>query len=190
MKKKLILGAVVVLVLIVGIGLNSGKDNEKSSQSTTTQQERTTESEKAEAEDESETTETEKSEAEEKSESTETEESAKPTASTKSESKVPMEHQAALKKAQSYARHMDMSEAGVREQLASSYGENFTPEAVTYAMEHLEGIDWEANALAKAKSYQKNMAMSTESIREQLISDYGEQFTSEQADYAIQHLPS
>lgn len=181
MKKKLILGAVVVLVLIVGIGLSSGKDNEKSSQSTTAQQEWTTGSKTAEAEDESETTETKESEAEE---------SAKPAASTKSESKVPMEHQAALKKAQSYARHMDMSEAGVREQLASSYGENFTPEAVTYAMEHLEGIDWEANALAKAKSYQKDMAMSTESIREQLTSDYGEQFTSEQADYAIQHLPS
>ncbi|MBU7474125.1 Ltp family lipoprotein [Lactiplantibacillus pentosus] len=179
LKKKLILGAVVVLVLIVGISLSGGKDNEKSSQSTTAQQERTTESETAEAEDESETTETKESE-----------EPAKPAASTKSESKVPMEHQAALKKAQSYARHMDMSEAGVREQLASSYGENFTPEAVTYAMEHLEGIDWEANALAKAKSYQKNMAMSTESIREQLTSDYGEQFTSEQADYAIQHLPS
>ncbi|GIP69408.1 MULTISPECIES: Ltp family lipoprotein [Lactiplantibacillus] len=179
MKKKVIYGAVIALVLIVGISLGSGKDNEKSSQSTTAQQERTTESETAEAEDKSETTETKESE-----------EPAKPAASTKSESKVPMEHQAALKKAQSYARHMDMSEAGVREQLASSYGENFTPEAVTYAMEHLEGIDWEANALAKAKSYQKNMAMSTESIREQLTSDYGEQFTSEQADYAIQHLPS
>ena len=181
LKKKLIFGAVAVLVLIVGISLSGGKDNEKSSQSTTAQQERTTESETAEAEDESETTETKESEAEE---------SAKTTAASKSESKVPMEHQAALKKAQSYARHMDMSEAGVREQLASSYGESFTPEAVTYAMEHLEGIDWEANALAKAKSYQKNMAMSTESIREQLTSDYGEQFTSEQADYAIQHLPS
>ncbi|AUI77984.1 Ltp family lipoprotein [Lactiplantibacillus pentosus] len=179
LKKKVIYGAVIALVLIVGISLGSGKDNEKSSQSTTAQQERTTESETAEAEDKSETTETKESE-----------EPAKPAASTKSESKVPMEHQAALKKAQSYARHMDMSEAGVREQLASSYGENFTPEAVTYAMEHLEGIDWEANALAKAKSYQKNMAMSTESIREQLTSDYGEQFTSEQADYAIQHLPS
>lgn len=184
MKKKVIYGAIIALVLIVGISLGSGKDNEKSSQSTTTQQERTTESETAEAENESDSTET------EESESTETEESAKPTASSKSESKVPMEHQAALKKAQSYARHMDMSEAGVREQLASSYGENFTPEAVTYAMGHLEGIDWEANALAKAKSYQKDMAMSTESIREQLTSDYGEQFTSEQADYAIQHLPS
>ncbi|MBU7446725.1 Ltp family lipoprotein [Lactiplantibacillus pentosus] len=181
LKKKVIYGAVIALVLIVGISLSSGKVNEKLSQATTIQQERTTESEKAEAEDESETTETKESEAEE---------SAKPAASTKSESKVPMEHQAALKKAQSYARHMDMSEAGVHEQLASSYGENFTPEAVTYAMEHLEGIDWEANALAKAKSYQKDMAMSTESIREQLTSDYGEQFTSEQADYAIQHLPS
>ncbi|WP_198418162.1 Ltp family lipoprotein [Cryobacterium sp. TMT1-21] len=48
--------------------------------------------------------------------------------------------------------------------------------------------DWNANALAKAKSYQETMAMSPESIREQLTSEYGEQFTAEEADFAIQHL--
>nr|WP_241978595.1 Ltp family lipoprotein [Cryobacterium sp. TmT2-59] len=30
--------------------------------------------------------------------------------------------------------------------------------------------------------------MSPESIREQLTSEYGEQFTAEEADFAIQHL--
>ena len=30
--------------------------------------------------------------------------------------------------------------------------------------------------------------MSDEAIREQLVSEYGEQFTQEEADYAISHL--
>ena len=45
-----------------------------------------------------------------------------------------------------------------------------------------------ADELAKAKSYQDNMAMSPEAIRDQLTSEYGEKFTAEEADYAIQHL--
>ena len=48
--------------------------------------------------------------------------------------------------------------------------------------------DWKANALETAKSYQENMNMSIEDIRNQLTSEYGEQFTKEEADYAISHL--
>lgn len=33
------------------------------------------------------------------------------------------------------------------------------------------------------------MSMSRSNIYEQLISEYGEQFTEEQAQYAIDHLP-
>lgn len=44
------------------------------------------------------------------------------------------------------------------------------------------------NALEKAKSYQDKMNMSSQAIREQLISEYGEQFTPEEADYAINNL--
>ena len=54
-------------------------------------------------------------------------------------------------------------------------------------MDNLEA-DWNANALAKAKDYQESLAMSAEAIREQLTSEYGEQFTAEEADYAISHL--
>lgn len=32
------------------------------------------------------------------------------------------------------------------------------------------------------------MSMSPEAIRDQLTSEYGEKFTQEEADYAIQHL--
>ena len=45
-----------------------------------------------------------------------------------------------------------------------------------------------SNALAKAKSYQKSMSMSTSAIYEQLVSEYGEKFTEEEAQYAIDHL--
>jgi len=48
--------------------------------------------------------------------------------------------------------------------------------------------DWNANALAKAKSYQQTMSMSKSAIYDQLISQYGEKFTEEQAQYAIDHL--
>ena len=48
--------------------------------------------------------------------------------------------------------------------------------------------DWNANALAKAKQYQDQMAMSPEAIRDQLTSEYGEQFTQEEADYAVENL--
>lgn len=48
--------------------------------------------------------------------------------------------------------------------------------------------DYKANALHKAKSYQDNMAMSTSAIYDQLVSEYGEQFTEEEAQYAIDNL--
>ncbi|WP_346679923.1 Ltp family lipoprotein [Enorma massiliensis] len=48
--------------------------------------------------------------------------------------------------------------------------------------------DWNANALAKAREYQETMSMSSEAIRDQLTSEYGEKFTQEEADYAIANL--
>lgn len=80
-----------------------------------------------------------------------------------------------------------MSKQGIYEQLTSEYGEQFSAEAAQYAVDNVQA-DWNANALAKAESYQSDMNMSPEAIREQLTSEYGEQFTAEEADYAIQHL--
>ena len=80
-----------------------------------------------------------------------------------------------------------MSKAGLYDQLTSEYGEQFTPEAAQYAVDNVQA-DWNANALAKAKTYREMAAMSPAAIRDQLTSEYGERFTAEEADYAIAHL--
>ena len=100
---------------------------------------------------------------------------------------VPREYKNAVKKAQSYADHMNMSEAGIYNQLTSEYGEGFPPEAAQYAIEHII-VDYNKNALEKAKSYANTMYMSEAGIYNQLTSEYGEKFTAEQAQYAIDHL--
>ena len=48
--------------------------------------------------------------------------------------------------------------------------------------------DWNANALAKAKSYSDTMYMSKAGIYDQLVSDAGEKFTADEAQYAIDNL--
>ena len=55
-------------------------------------------------------------------------------------------------------------------------------------MDHLVA-DYKTNALEKAKSYQTNMHMSRSAIYDQLTSSYGEQFTAEEAQYAVDNLP-
>jgi len=82
---------------------------------------------------------------------------------------------------------MNMSEAGIYDQLTSEYGEQFTPEEAQYAIEHLDA-DYNYNALQKAISYSELMSMSDSEIYDQLVSEYGEKFTPEQAQYAIDHL--
>lgn len=94
----------------------------------------------------------------------------------------------ALAKAEGYSSRMHMSKAAIYDQLTSSYGEGFPPEAAQYAVDHLVA-DYKANALEKAKSYQTNMHMSRSAIYDQLTSSYGEQFTAEEAQYAVDNLP-
>lgn len=45
-----------------------------------------------------------------------------------------------------------------------------------------------ANALGQAQSYQDNMSLSPEAVRDQLTSEFGGQFTPEEADYAVANL--
>jgi hypothetical protein len=80
-----------------------------------------------------------------------------------------------------------MSKQGVYGQLVSEYGEQFSADAAQYAIDNVQA-DWNANALAKAKTYQDTMSMSPAAIHDQLTSEYGEKFTQAEADYAIQHL--
>ena len=106
------------------------------------------------------------------------------------EDDVSTEFKNAYKKGKDYAEHMYMSKDAVYDQLTSEYGEGFEADAAQYAVDKLaDEIDWNENALKKAENYQQDMSMSRSNIYEQLISEYGEQFTEEQAQYAIDHLP-
>ena len=105
----------------------------------------------------------------------------------KVEDNIPTEYKSALRKAKSYSDIMNMSKAGIYDQLTSEYGEKFTAEAAQYAIDNVEA-DWKENALKKAKSYQETMSMSPSAIYDQLVSEYGEQFTAEEAQYAIDNL--
>jgi len=100
---------------------------------------------------------------------------------------VPREYRSALEKAKTYSKVLNMSKQGIYDQLVSEYGENFSPEAAQYAIDHLEANYFE-NAVKKANSYQDTMNMSPNAIYDQLISEYGERFTEEEAAYAIEHM--
>ena len=105
----------------------------------------------------------------------------------KVEDNIPTEYKSALRKAKLYADTMNMSKAGLYDQLTSEYGEKFTVEAAQYAIDNIT-VDWKENALKKAKLYQETMSMSPAAIYDQLTSEYGEKFTAEEAQYAIDNL--
>lgn len=87
-----------------------------------------------------------------------------------------------------YANRLHMSKQAVYDQLVSQYGDKFSPEAAQWAVSQMSDINWKQQALEKAKTYQKRMNMSTDAIYDQLTSEYGEKFTKEEAEYAIQNL--
>lgn len=119
----------------------------------------------------------------EKNESTE----AEPTVEEDVEEDVPREYKSALSTAETYANSMDMSKAGIYDQLVSPHGEDFPEDAAQYAIDNIEA-DWKQNALNTAKTYAEEMDMSDSAIYDQLISDDGEKFTAEEAQYAIDNL--
>lgn len=109
------------------------------------------------------------------------------TTATPAKPTVPTEYISALAKAQTYGDTMQMSKAGIYDQLTSENGEKFSPEASQYAIDNVK-IDWNANALKKAETYQKQMSMSPSAIYDQLVSANGEKFTPSEAQYAKDNL--
>lgn len=110
-----------------------------------------------------------------------------PAAPEESADDVPTEYKSALKQAQTYSDVMNLSKAGLYDQLVSEYGGKFSPEAAQYAIDNVNA-DFMANALKQGQSYQDTMALSPEAVRDQLASEYGGKFTPEEADYAVQNL--
>ncbi|GAA6117029.1 Ltp family lipoprotein [Apilactobacillus kunkeei] len=117
-----------------------------------------------------------------------TDDSSSDTSNNDSGSDATTDQQSALQQADYFANDANMSKAKIYEQLTSSYGGNFSSSDVNYAISHLEGVDWNQNALATAQKYVDDYHMSKSELYDQLTSSYGEQFTASQAQYAINNL--
>ena len=96
--------------------------------------------------------------------------------------------QNAHESAKSYLDFSGYSRAGLLEQLTSEYGEQFPPGDAKFAVARLEaegGVDWNAEAAESAQSYLDFSSYSRQGLIEQLTSEYGEQFTPEQAEFGV-----
>ncbi|CAI2620165.1 hypothetical protein AKUH4B206J_09400 [Apilactobacillus kunkeei] len=105
-----------------------------------------------------------------------------------SSSDMTADQQNALITAENYSDSLHLSKADIYDQLTSSYGNKFSPSDAKFAVDNLEGVNWNQNALETAKNYLNNLHLSKNDIYDQLTSQYGGKFTSEQANYAVNHL--
>jgi len=102
-----------------------------------------------------------------------------------------LSQQNAYAAAKSYLDNMPFSRAGLMAQLTSEYGSQFPPGDAEFGVARVEaegGVDWNAEAVEAAQSYQDLMPMSRQGLIDQLSSEYGSQFTLDQATYAVNTL--
>ncbi|RIX27860.1 hypothetical protein D1781_10020 [Amnibacterium setariae] len=103
------------------------------------------------------------------------------------EAAVPRSYRNALAQAKSYVRVLDISKAGLYDQLHSRYGGRFSAKAARYGANHVKA-NWNREALGAAKSYVRVLDISKAGLHDQLVSKHGSQFTEKQAKYALRHV--
>lgn len=102
---------------------------------------------------------------------------------------TPKEYLDALEDADFYARNMHYSKAEIVRMLTSTdFGDGYSKEAAEYAVENLVGVNYKENASETAKIYYYDLGIAKEDIRDTLTSEFGDAFTEEEADYAIESL--
>lgn len=93
--------------------------------------------------------------------------------------------------AKNYLSFTAFSRQGLIDQLSSEYGDGYTVEQATAAVDLLEQngeVDWNEQAVNSAKSYLETTSFSRQGLIDQLSSDYGSKFTQEQAEYAADQV--
>ena len=102
-----------------------------------------------------------------------------------------VEQKNAYKSGENYLDMMGMSKQGLIDQLSSEYGDKYPLDVAEFAVEQLEknGVaDWDAECEESAQSYLDMMPMSKEELIDQLCSDYGDKYTREQAERAVEKV--
>ncbi|MGI6020188.1 MAG: Ltp family lipoprotein [Lachnospiraceae bacterium] len=101
------------------------------------------------------------------------------------------EQRNAIRSAESYLEFTGFSKIGLVSQLSSEYGDQYPEEVAEFAVQYLEDnnmVDWTEEAIESAQSYLSFSGFSKLGLIDQLTSEYGEQFTREEADSAVQYL--
>lgn len=88
----------------------------------------------------------------------------------------------AIRTAKSYLEYQAFSRKGLINQLSSDYGEGYSVNDATVAVDSLD-VDWKEQAAKAAAQYLEQQGFSCKGLINQLASDYGEKFTLEQAKY-------
>ena len=91
----------------------------------------------------------------------------------------------AVRSARSYLEMTGFSRAGLIEQLSSEYGEQYSVEDATIAVDSLD-VDWNENAARSAAQYLEMSGFSCAGLIEQLSSSAGDKYTEEQARYGAE----
>lgn len=97
----------------------------------------------------------------------------------------------AIRSANSYLDYTAFSRTGLIKQLSSEYGEMFSEEDATAAVNYLEesgSVNWKEQAVKSAKNYLQFSSFSRSELIRQLSSEYGEGFTTEEAEYAVSQV--
>ena len=71
------------------------------------------------------------------------------------------------------------------------YPDNYPKEDAEFAVSYLEDngkVDWNEQAVKAAKNYLEFSSFSREGLIDQLCSEYGDQYTREQAEYAVDQV--
>lgn len=95
------------------------------------------------------------------------------------------QQQRAAQAGRDYLKLQGFSRQGLIDQLSSSFGDGYSVEDATLAVDSLNA-DWNAQALRAAKSYLAMQPFSCNALINQLDSSYGEKFTVDQATYGAQ----
>ena len=102
-----------------------------------------------------------------------------------------MSQKNAVKSALNYLQFSPFSHNGLVAQLSSEYGDNYPKEDAEFAVSYLEDngkVDWNEQAVKAAKNYLEFSSFSREGLIDQLCSEYGDQYTREQAEYAVDQV--
>jgi hypothetical protein len=106
-------------------------------------------------------------------------------------SDITLSQQNAIKSARNYLEFMAFSRKSLLSQLSSEYGDKYSVEDAEFAVNYLEEnnlVDWNQQAVKAAQTYMEYSGYSKDALYEQLTSDYGNQFTKEQAEYALSQV--